>query len=57
MIHIKYKNIPLLSANTDKHSYDPSYLLPPYHTSTEVQHFYTLNIIHTHTTCFSTPHT
>jgi len=36
MIHIKYKKIKLLSVNTDKHSYDFSYLLPIYHTSIEV---------------------
>ena len=49
MIHIQHKNIHLLSAITDKHSYDPSYSLPTYHTSTEVQYFYTFNINHTHT--------
>ena len=41
MIHIQHKNIQLLSTNTDKHSYDPSHLLPIYHTSTEVKYVYT----------------
>ena len=49
MIQIQYKNIQLLSANTDKHSYDSSYSLPIHHTSTEVKYFYTFNINHTHT--------
>ena len=44
MIHIQYKNMQLLSANTDKHSYDSLYSLPIYHTSTEVKYFYTYNI-------------
>jgi len=48
MIHIQYKNIQLLSANTDTHSYDSSYPLPIYHTSTEVKYLYTFNINHTH---------
>ena len=36
MIHTQRKNIQLLSTNTDKHSYDSSYLLPIYHTCIEV---------------------
>ena len=52
MIHIQYKNLQLLSANRDKHSYDPSYLLPIYHTSTEVKYFYTFNINRTHNIFF-----
>ena len=57
MIHIQYKIIQLLSANTGKHSYDSSYSLPIYHTSTEVKYFYTFNINHTYTTCFLAPYT
>ena len=53
MIHIQYKNIQLLSPNTDKHSYDSSHSLPIYHTSTEVKYFYTFNINHTHNMFFS----
>jgi len=52
MIHIQYKNTQLLSANTDKHSYDSSYSLPVYRMPTEVQHFYTLNINNTHNMFF-----
>jgi len=56
MIHIQYKNIHLLSANTDKHSYDSTYSLPTYHTSTEVKYFYTFNINHTHNIFFHSIH-
>jgi hypothetical protein len=36
IIHIQLKNIHLLSASPDKHSYDSSYLSPMYHTSMEM---------------------
>jgi hypothetical protein len=36
IIYIQYKNIQLLSANTDKHSYDSLYPSSMYHTSTEM---------------------
>jgi hypothetical protein len=56
MIHIWYKNIQLLPSNTDKHSYDSSYLLSIYHTSTEVKYFYTFYINHTHNMFFHSIH-
>jgi len=35
-IHTQYKNIQLISAITNKHSYDSSYSSPMYYTSTEI---------------------
>jgi len=53
MIHIQYKNMQLVSTNTDKLSYDTSHLLPIYHNPTEVMYFYKFNINHTHNMFFS----
>jgi len=56
MIHIQYKNMQLVSTNTDKLSYDTSHLLPIYHNPTEMKYFYKFNINHTHNMFFHSIH-
>jgi len=46
MIHIQYKNMQLMLIQINIH--DSSYLLPIFHTSTEVKYFYTFNVNHKH---------